>query len=204
MPDRTRVEVELVGLRDGAEWRPASGIATLFVDGHLLGIAPGDTLRVFGQLAAISGPLNPGDFDFAQHARGQRRLCSLRSEFPECVSVTQRGSPWSLSRAIDWLRTGGDRLLWRHLGAGRSGLASAMFLGSREELDPDEAQAFVETGTIHLLVISGLNVGMLASCLFLVLRVLLVPRCRRWLWSSWRVCCTRRPPTRNRRSCAPP
>ena len=40
-----------------------------------------------------------------------------------------------------------------------------MFLGVREELDPEESQAFLETGTIHLLVISGLNVGILAGCL---------------------------------------
>ena len=51
-----------------------------------------------------------------------------------------------------------------------------MFLGSREELEPDETQAFLETGTIHLLVISGLNVGILAGCLFLAMRVALVPR----------------------------
>src|SRR5207244_2430681 len=72
----------------------------------------------------------------------------------------------------------GDGLLWRHLGTRRSGLASAMFLGAREELEPEQTQAFLETGTIHLLVISGLNVGILASCLFLALRTALVPQ--RW------------------------
>ncbi len=51
-----------------------------------------------------------------------------------------------------------------------------MFLGSREELDPDESQAFLETGTIHLLVISGLNVGILAGCLLMAMRLALVPR----------------------------
>src|SRR5262249_656385 len=37
-------------------------------------------------------------------------------------------------------------------------------------------EAFLETGTIHLLVISGLNVGILAGCLFLLARMALVPQ----------------------------
>src|SRR5262249_9617678 len=71
---------------------------------------------------------------------------------------------------IDRLHTSGDEFLWRSVGSERAGLASAMFLGSREELDPEQAQAFMETGTIHLLVISGLNVGALAACLFVLAR----------------------------------
>lgn len=175
-PERTRLDVEVLALRDDATWRPVSGAATLLVDGHLLGVLPGDRLRVFAQLGSMGRPHNPGDFDFARFARGDRRLCSLRSEFPECVARLSDGSPWSWTRVTDWLRSRGDALLWRNLSPHRSGLASAMFLGSREELEPDQAQAFLETGTIHLLVISGLNVGILASCLFLAMRVALVPR----------------------------
>jgi competence protein ComEC len=175
-PERTRLDVEVLALRDGESWRPASGVATLFIDGHLLSLEPGDRMRVFAQLNSVGRPHNPGEFDFARQARGDRRLCSLRSEFPECVVQLSHGSPWSWTRVTDWLRSRGDALLWQNLGQQRSGLASAMFLGSREELEPDQAQAFLETGTIHLLVISGLNVGILASCLFLVMRVALVPR----------------------------
>jgi competence protein ComEC len=176
--DRTRLDVELLGIRDGDAWRPASGVATLFVDGHLLGVQPGDRLRVFVQLGAFHKPANPGEFDFARQARISGRLCWLRSEFPECVTVAARGSGWNVAHVPDSLRAGGDALLWQSLGPRRSGLASAMFLGSREELEPDQTQAFLETGTIHLLVISGLNVGILASCLFWTMRVGLVPR--RW------------------------
>jgi competence protein ComEC len=175
-PERTRLEVEALAVRDGDTWLPMSGLATLFVDGHLLNVAPGDRLRVFAQMSTTGRPHNPGEFDFARFARVDRRLCVLRSEFPECVTRVSRGSLWSWSRAIDWLRASGDAQLWRTLAPSRSGLASAMFLGSREELDSDQAQAFLETGTIHLLVISDLNVAILASCLFMAMRLALVPR----------------------------
>ncbi len=174
--DRTKVDVEVLRIRDGQQWRSVSGAATLFVAGPLAEIRPGDRLRVFGSLSALRRPANPGEFDFARHARAQRRLCSLYCEFPECVSMLARGSRASALRIIDFLRTSSDALLWQSLGPRRSGLAAAMFLGERDELEPDETQAFLETGTIHLLVISGLNVGILASCLFVAMRIGLVPR----------------------------
>ena len=53
-----------------------------------------------------------------------------------------------------------------------------MFLGVRDELDDELGQAFLETGTIHLLVVSGLNVGILAMCLWGLERVGFVRRLR--------------------------
>jgi competence protein ComEC len=174
--DRTRFDVEVLAVRDDATWRPSSGRATLFVNGYTRDARPGDRVRVFAQLARVEPPANPGEFDFAGQARVERRLCWLSSEFPECVTRLASGSAWSWPRVLWFLRAGGDALLWRNLRPGRSGLASAMFLGSREELQPDETQAFLETGTIHLLVISGLNVGILAGCLLLAMRAALVPQ----------------------------
>ncbi len=174
--ERTRLDVELTAVRDGDTWRPAAGNISLMVDGQLLGVEPGDDVELFGQLAAIAPPANPGEFDFAAHSRGERRLCSVRCEFPECVSTLEHGSVWNWRRAIAALRGGGDALLWQRLAGQRRGLAAAMFLGERDELETDLSQAFLETGTIHLLVVSGLNVGILAGCLFFAMRVLLVPR----------------------------
>lgn len=174
--ERTRMEVEVLALRDGDQWQAVSGVATLLVDGSLRDVKSGDRLRVFGQLRAIDPPHNPGEYDFARHARASRRLCSLRCEFPECVTRLAQGAWWDPARWVDRLRSSGDGLLWRNLGPRSAGLAAAMFLGSREELQPDEAQAFMETGTIHLLVVSGLNVAILAGSLFLCMRVCLVPR----------------------------
>lgn len=174
--ERTRLDVEVLAVRNRNKWQAASGRANLFVTGNVSGVHAGDTLRAFAQWSRVRAPANPGEFDFAAQARATRRLVTLNCEFPECLSARARG--WSLlpSGLVDSLRTSGDELLWRNLGPDRSALGAAMFLGARDELDPDLRQAFVETGTVHLLVVSGLNVGILAGCLFLVMRVGLVPR----------------------------
>ncbi len=86
-PERTRLDVAVLSVRDGAAWREASGTATLFVDGHVPDLRPGDRLRVLAQWATIARPQNPGEFDFARQSRGDRRLCSLRCEFPETSTI---------------------------------------------------------------------------------------------------------------------
>ncbi len=174
--DRTRLEVEILRLRDAEQWRPASGRATLTVDGHLLGVHSGDRLRVFAQLAAPRRPQNPGEVDRAAYARRSRVRGLLRSAYPDCVTVIGTPTFGSPRRWIEMLRRSGDRLLWQHIHPQRASLASAVLLGIREELGDERADAFMETGTVHLLCISGLHVGIVAWAVFAALRWTPLPR----------------------------
>ena len=169
--DQTRLEVDVTRLRDGEAWRPASGRVKLWVEGHLLGVHAGDRLRVVGQVSAPTTAHNPGEFDFARHARADRQLCRVSADFPECVEIIERPAWWGPARIWEELRGRGDAILWQRLAHQRSGLAAALLLGIREELDTEATQAFSKTGTIHLLSISGLHVGILASFLFWAMRL---------------------------------
>jgi competence protein ComEC len=168
--DRTRLDLQVTSVRDGDTWRSASGNTTLVINGHLFDVFAGDRVRVFGQLIAPSPAQNPGEFDYAEFCRGNRVLCLVRCDSPQCVEVVARAGWWQPQRWIDSLRTAGESTLWRFISPKNAGLAAAMFLGLREELDPVQMDAFKETGTVHLLVISGLNVGILAACVLLALR----------------------------------
>ncbi len=174
--DRSRLPLRVLGVRDSDGWLESSGRAMVTVEGHLLRVRAGDRLLIFAQLSAPRGPLNPGEFDFAAHQRSDRRLCLLSAESPDCVSRLAVGSAWRPAQWLDSLRVAGDRLLWQHLDRDRSRLAMALLLGEREELDFQSTAAFFETGTVHLLSISGLHVGILAGFLFFGLRLGLMPR----------------------------
>jgi len=176
--ERSRLEVNVAAIRDGARWRRATGRARLNVDGQLLGVATGDRLRVFSQLGSPRRPHNPGEFDHAALARSERRLGHLRASYPDCVTVLRPGGWWELRHWLERIRGAGDRLLWRHLDHRRSGLAAAVLLGAREELSAERSEAFMETGTVHLLAISGLHVGIVAGAVLLGLRLTAVPRNR--------------------------
>jgi competence protein ComEC len=169
--ERSRLRLKIVCIRDGTSWRPASGICQVTVEGHLFGVGPGDRLRVFGQFARISPSLNPGQFDFAAHARADRELVRMRSSAPESVSVVASAGRWRIDHFVNSIRDVSKRLVFTFVGAERAGLAAAILLGAREGLSADEIEPYLLTGTIHVLVVSGMNVAILASGLYFFMRV---------------------------------
>ncbi len=174
--DRTRLDVELVALRDGSRWRPVCGRTRLEVHGRLLRIDAGNRLRIFGRLSAPAAAGNPGQFDYAAYLRARRCRSRLRTAFPECVSVVDRRSGWNPLELINRTRSHCSRVLQKNLDPRQAALASAVLLGARERLDPEQKQAFFETGTVHLLAISGLHVGILAGALMFVMLRAPIPR----------------------------
>lgn len=174
--DRSRLLVDVRSIRDGTQWKQASGVCELTVEGHLLGVHPGDRVRVFGQLARPTPPMNPGEFDFAAHARNERRLCRLHSSVPECVVVIGRPKGLRFTKMLEHIRHFARRVVREYVGPQRSALASAILLGAREELPTEETTSFFVTGTIHLLVVSGLHLGILAMGLYALMRVGWLPR----------------------------
>lgn len=181
--DSTRVDLEVTAIRDGVVWRACSGQATLFVTGAMADHAIGTRLRVFGVLSAPRPLHNPGEFDFAEHARGDRVLARVTaaqeaSVVPLDDEASEGGTSWSMATAFEAVRRRGHDALWRHIDADQAGLASAVLLGEREYVDAEVMAAYIETGAVHLLSISGLHLGILAGFMFFLLRLGLLPT--RW------------------------
>jgi competence protein ComEC len=181
--DRTRMELRIIELRDGSLWRPAGGRATLFIDGHVLGIHAGDRVQVMAALCRPGPSRNPGGRDRASYLRADGQLATLRGSRPECVTLleastlsTANSCVTGLFRLPDHARAAGQRILWKYLDERSRGLAAALLLGSRDQVGREQYAAFVETGTIHLLAVSGLHVGILAGMLFALTRLLSLSR----------------------------
>src|SRR5205823_5268162 len=164
------------GVRDGRAMRAASGWASLDVNGLLDSVRAGDRIRIMAQGSRPSAPLNPGEFDFAAYERTQRIGCRLFAEFPQSVERLKRGAPFSPRRLLADVRSGGSTLLRQYITGERAMLASAVLLGAREQLDTNRNEGYLVTGTIHVLSISGLHVGILAAGFFAVLRTGLLSR----------------------------
>jgi competence protein ComEC len=174
--DRSVLKIRVARVRNGRRWQSASGEAELSVDGHLLGVAAGDRIRLFAMFRKPTPQENPGEFDVAGHRRSQRQLIQLHAAFPDAVTVIARGSMWNWRRCVATVRTGCHDQLWSHLGQRQAALASAVLLGAREQLNWERTQAFVTTGTVHLLAISGLHVGILAYGFWWIARLLPIGR----------------------------
>ncbi len=175
-----RFEVQLCAVRDGRQWVPATGRARLVVSfglqEPLVDLRPGDRFRAVGRLVAPRQAMNPGEFDAAAYARGDRRLATLHARSATCLEVLERAGPGSWRKGLDTLRRCGRELLRRHIDPAQAGLAAAVLLGLREEVGFEQTEAFMVAGAVHVLSISGFHVAILASALMAVVRLLVVPR----------------------------
>ncbi|QDU55166.1 ComEC family competence protein [Aeoliella mucimassa] len=176
--EKSQLRIRVTHVRHGDHWQPASGECELIVDGHLLKVAAEDCVQVFGQLRQPSPAMNPGEFDFAEHSRADRQLCFVRSSSPECVTVVQQASDWSPWRWVDRLRSHWQSRLWDTVGAEHAPTAAAILLGARHAMPREMVDTYRVTGTLHVLVVSGLHAGVLISFVMALLGMGWIPR--RW------------------------
>ncbi len=170
-----RIEISAAAIRNCDEWEPVSGRALLFVQGDMPAIEPGDRIRIFGELSAPQPAHNPGEFDRAAFLRSHRIRAQVQSE-TDCITVVQPGSPWNLRRQLEVVRNRAGDLLQQYLDPKQAELASAVLLGEREEIDSRRNESFMATGTVHILAISGLHVGILAGALLWIMLKAPIPR----------------------------
>jgi competence protein ComEC len=165
IPARTISEttVRVTAIRDGADWRPAGGLSRLRVAGQLPEVSAGDRAVVFAQMARPQPPLNPGEFDWSAAERRNGRLSELYCDNPRCVMVTDGAPRFDVALPLATIRGWCERQLSANVSPRDAPLVLATLLGDQERLSEETKDAFMKTGAIHLLVVSGAHIALLAT-----------------------------------------
>ncbi len=146
-----------------------SGTVAVHVREPVLHVAAGDRVELFGRMYRPAPPMNPGEKDWALASRRNGILVEMSCEHAANVVVHAIGD-----RGHRWMAVLRQRLraaMLDHTFPGDvpgSRLLSALVLGQRSEVNAKLNEAFVNTGTVHYLSVSGAHVGMLASAVWLV------------------------------------
>lgn len=163
-----RADAGLIGRKDGSSLQPVNGrvLLTLLRDDPHQAIAKGDRLVIEGSVAPITRVPDPGGFD-------RRAWAASRGIAHEMLGGPGRwhlaGHAWRWTEVFDGLRTRiGAWLEESGLSQSERALVKAMVLGERDELDSDRRDAFVRSGTIHVLAVSGMHVGLIYMVLTFV------------------------------------
>ena len=75
-----------------------------------------------------------------------------------------------------WLRSSLEQVICRHLPALPASILSAMVLGQKRNIPWLVNNSMVKSGTVHILVVSGFNVGIVVFITNLLLKILRLPR----------------------------
>jgi ComEC/Rec2-related protein len=142
----------------GADVQADAGGRALLITGETRRCTAGEILSVRGRLELVDGR---GDWSFLLLAR------EIRSRGFDSRVFRFRGQVRDHLRGIT-----------EQLGQPAGALAMALLMGERGSLPPDLQETFRDTGTLHLLALSGLHLAVIFVPLLLVLR----PVGARWRW----------------------
>jgi len=139
-------------------------------------LSPGDQLRVTVRLKRPRGLVNPGGFDYQAWllSQGISATGYVRSSQREPQASRACDAPVMALRAqvLDELRQrfAGERML---------PVLEAVVLGVRTRMSVDQWSLFAQTGTTHLMVISGLHISLVGMLTLLIVSA--VARRSYWL-----------------------
>ena len=160
--ERTIFTLRAEQLRDGRDWNPICGNVLINIYDDCRNFRIGDRLQLFGELVKPARANNPGGFDYEDYLRSHRIRAVLRCSDKTAASLLE-SRRFSFNREIESLRRAGMTNLERHLSPQTNPLAEAMIFGVRESVDSETRQIMIDTGTMHLLAISGLHVTLIAG-----------------------------------------
>jgi competence protein ComEC len=164
-----RILVDRIRYLDGDRWKRVMGRASLYlagsngtpVAGKFAGLFPGCLIYVRCSLSPYPPPMNPEQFDYGAFQRG-------RGIFYQAWVDTSSWSPSGLSpraglrvRSQVLRHSLMEKLEERVPGESERDILNALLLGYRDGMDPQVEQNFAHSGTLHVLAVSGLHVGIL-------------------------------------------
>ena len=152
-----------------SDWNPSKSKALIYIEKDSLSstLKLGDKLLIKDNLITIEPPKNPNEFDYKKYLQNksifhQGYLSSsdwllIGSETKGLVSFANDARQYLLSS----LKSNGVE-------GDQYAIASALILGSKDDLDYEVKQAYATAGAMHVLAVSGLHVGII----FLILNTL--------------------------------
>jgi competence protein ComEC len=157
-------------LSDGRE-QPLGNIRLTWYGKALPTLTVGERWRLTVRLKRAHGMSNPGGFDYERwlYQRGIRTTGYVRPQGKNLL-LASRLSDMPLQRLRQELR---EILEKRLAGEEARGVITALAIGDRGALSDEQWRILTESGTNHLMAISGLHVGMVAGLFYLL---------GGWLW----------------------
>ena len=164
--ESTTTLVDVEQIYDYNHWVSATGRLALRVAGKLPDIWSGDRIEVIGWLNRPAPPRNPGELDYAHYLMQRRVRATLFCEHPGALVRLGRPPAISPSGWRERLRRAAGRHLHDALGPEEACIAEAILLGKRSAVERQQIGPFLRSGTLHLLVVSGLHLVIVARILW--------------------------------------
>jgi competence protein ComEC len=136
-----------------------------------------DKVKFKGYLNEPASRRNPGAFDYKKYLNRKRIHGMVSLDEADKVEITKKESGnLFLSKIVIPLKEWILGVFDRTLSGNHKALLSGFLLGETRDIPKDIYNMFRNTGTVHLLAVSGSNVGLVILIIFYFLRLVRLPK----------------------------
>lgn len=172
--NKTRLVVSVRELIASGVSRRTSGLLLVSVRGSV-DCGYGDRVLVTGEAVPAARAFPSGSRGYIGYLENHGIRCTL-SCLPWELLVTQERAEGALRRGLFAAKTRAARIFDAFLSSPGAGVMQAMIIGEKRQVSPLVINAMVRSGTVHILVVSGFNVGIVAFILLIGMKLLRIPR----------------------------
>jgi len=117
-------------------------------------------------------------FDYEKYLANKRiyTMMNVKKVFHSEIIGEDKRPVAQIVRGVYFIRDGMARSIEEFLEAPYSSILQAVLLGKKEKIPPRLKSLFARTGTLHILAISGLHVGIIYFALRIILKIFKIPR----------------------------
>jgi competence protein ComEC len=133
----------------------------------------GDVIRFKTKLKTPHNFCNPGAFDYERYLRLRGILARGFIDNPANIVVLREDQGNRLRLALERFRRNLKTLIRQNSPSPYGEIVQAMILGDQKEIPPSMMEKFNQTGTSHIIAISGFNVGIIAVFSIFVFRFIM-------------------------------
>ncbi|MBI4395387.1 MAG: ComEC/Rec2 family competence protein [Candidatus Omnitrophica bacterium] len=161
--------------REGSFYE-TEGKVQVFLHNPQASVHLGDRMRLRGRLETPRKNRNPHSFDYAQYLARSGITKIFRGIGRFSVTHRTEGEGGRLFSAVGRFRVLLKERFATLFPNPYHELASALILGFRKNIPREIKDAFIKTGTAHLLAISGLHISLVAGLFYFLIGFFRVPR----------------------------
>ncbi len=154
---------------------PVRGLVLVRLNFGYLNCRYGDRIRIRGYLYMPHPPQNPGQFDYRNYL-ARKKIYVIANVFSEdYITVLGPGRVNPLTKLALGLKRKMEIIVRKTMDPPQRFFLESVLLGNRRLLPGRWKEIFAQTGTAHLISISGLHVGFVLAIFLLLFKTLNLP-----------------------------
>lgn len=160
-PNVVRCKATALGWWRNDALQPVEGGVLLMIrsDSASMSLAPGDRIMLKAPIGTIDRVADPGGFDRARWAAAQGIGYEAFVEGGNWVLVGHEDPFFGFFEG--WRSEVAGWFDGMRIGESQKGLVKALILGVRNDIGTEQRDAFARSGTMHVLAVSGMHVGLI-------------------------------------------